>query len=662
MRATLVLPAFICALLLPTLPVAQPAPADQQPHAQPRQLERYAPDRVLVKFIPGTAATQVAQAHRSASAMPIREIPAIGVQVVNVPAGSVMAQVAAYQANPNVLYAEPDYYRLLVVPSEEPGPTPAGGANYFSEQWYLNNTAQAHTYVTQTIFGPILGSTTGTTDADIDAPQAWDISQGVATTDPAAFDTAKVAVLDSGADCATLELSGKCLEQVNYVEGQSQIGDSCSPSDPACDNLGHGTFTASEIVANTDNGEGIAGAAWDTSAGIFKVCYLEWVTDGLNLFEVGLCPVSASAAAISEAASDRLGANGQVVRSQYHVISMSYGSDFIDADGGITPTDPSNAECDAVQFAVDNGVVVVAGAGNNGDTQRFYPAACTDGNGDSTVIAVAATDDDDYRSSFSTYSQNFDDWVSLAAPGEAIIGILPDAQCSYQPGTDSCVDWWSGTSMATPLVAGGAALVWADLYETLKAGGTAGEALAPANCTWKGLPCNQVVRQRLEDGADKIGAQGQNLQDWTRHGRLNIAGALALGGVEPPPPPPATPDAPQLVSTQVIDPQGDGNQWVRVTWSHNGENVTGFDIERNTLHKKNGSITSTTLIAVSGGTTLFYEDDVGSGRYSYRVRARNGQDASTWTDMSSVVTVSDAASGGGGKGGGKGGGGGKPSR
>jgi thermitase len=657
MRPTSVLSIFFCTLVLPTLLVAQLALNGQLAQAQPRPFERYAPDRLLVKFKPGTAATQVTQAHRSASAIAISEIPGIGVQLVNVVAGSVIATVAAYQANPNVLYAEPDYYRLLVVPSEEPGPTPAGGGNYFAEQWYLNNTAQPHTYKVSTIFGDFLDITSGTADADIDAPEAWDISQGVATSNLAAYGTAKVAVLDSGADCAAIELNGKCLEQVNYVEGLSQIGDSCPPSQPACDNLGHGTFTASEIVANTDNAEGIAGVAWDTSAGIFKVCYLELVTDGISLFEVGLCPVSASAAAITDAASDRLGANGQVARSQYHVISMSYGSDLIDADGGITPTDPSNAECDAVQFAVDNGVVLVAGAGNNGDTQRFYPAACTDANGESTVIAVAASDHNDYRANFSTYSQNFDDWVSLSAPGESIIGILPDARCAgaYPPGTDSCVDWWNGTSMSTPLVAGGAALVWADLYETMKAGGASDQDLKPANCSWAGLPCNHVVRQRLEDGADKFGAQGQNMQDWTRHGRLNIAGALALGGGQPPQPP-TTPEAPQIASAQVIEPQADGNQWVRVDWSHDGANVTDFDLERNTLHKKNGSITSTTIVAISGGTTRSYEDDLGNGRYSYRVRARNGQQMSAWSGMSGVMTVKDAGSGGkggGGKGGGK---------
>ncbi|SDH86562.1 Subtilase family protein [Pseudomonas benzenivorans] len=628
---------------------AQPVPFNPPGLPPASAIERFAPDRVLVKFKPGTAAMQIAEAHRNAAAMPIKEIPGIGVQVVQVGAGSVLAKVAAYQANPNVLYAEPDYYRLLVVPNEEPGPTPVNGANYFAEQWYLHNTGQAHTQVTQTIFGPFFGSTTGTADADIDAPEAWDVSRGVATSAPAAYDTAKVAVLDSGADCATLELGGKCLEKVDYVEGLSLWGDSCAPSEPACDNLGHGTFTASEAVANTDNGEGIAGAGWNTSAGIFKVCYQELVTDGLNYYLVGLCPVSASTAAISEAASDQFDGSGQVVRSQYHVITMSYGSDFIDAEGNITPTTPSNAECDAVQFAVDNGVVVVAGAGNNGNTERFYPAACTDANGESTVIAVAASDHHDYRASFSTYSQNFDDWVSLAAPGQTIIGILPDAQCAgaYPPGTDSCVDWWDGTSMAAPLVAGGAALVWADLLETLKASGA---DLKPSACLFEGAPCNQVVRQRLEDGADKIGAQGQNMQDWTRHGRLNIAGALALGSAEPPPPP-TTPNAPQLVSTQVLT-DAQGNQSVRVDWSHDGVNVTGFDLERNTLHKKNGSITSTTVVAVSGAATRFYVDDVGSGRFSYRVRARNGQETSAWSGMSAVITVSDASTGGG-KGGGR---------
>src|SRR3990167_2935763 len=342
--------------------------------------------------------------------------------------------------------------------------------------------------------------------------------------------------------------------------------------------------------------------------------------------------------------------NGVRVRSQYHVISMSYGSDWIDADGGVSPTTPSNAECAAVLFANQQGVVVVAGAGNNGNTERLYPAACTDANGESTVIAVAASDHNDYRASFSTYSQINDPWVSLAAPGQSIIGILPDAHCGLASGVDSCVDWWDGTSMAAPLVAGGAALVWTDLYAALNASGLSSEQdLKPDTCLWDGLPCNQVVRQRLENGADKTGAQGQNMQEWTRHGRLNLHGALTTGDL-PPPPEPVIPAAPALLGVQLVT-LAEGNQALRLDWSHDGADVTGFDIERNSLHKS-GRITSTTVIPVSSGATRSYTDDVGTGRYSYRIRARNGEQASAWSDMSAALAVSDGGSGGG-KGGGK---------
>lgn len=482
----------------------------------------YAPDRVLVKFKPGTAATEQGQAHQAANGHVLSSLDGIDVKVIQVPNGKVPAAVKVYESNPNVLYAEPDYYRLLVVPNEEGGPTLAGGGNYFEEQWYLHNTGQKHIYKRTTILGSSLETTSGTSDADINAPEAWDINTGQATTDITAPNTPKVAVLDSGADCNTLELQGKCIEQVNLVGLSVGYLDICSSSDPACDNLGHGTFVSSEVAANTDNGEGIAGTAWNTSLGIFKVCYLEMVTDGINLFFVGLCPVSGSIAAIENASQDQYDGS-TLVRSRYHVITMSYGSDWIDGVGNITPTTPSNAECDAIANAWQRGVVVVAAAGNNGDTGRVYPAACDH------VISVAASDHDDDRTSFSTFSWPSDDWVSMSAPGEAIIGILPDANCGLTPGTDSCVDWWDGTSMAAPLVAGGAALVWNDLYND-----NAGLS-GLDNCDIGGVACNQIVRDRLQNSAAKVGARGQDLLDWTRYGRLDLAAALAA-----PQPPVAT--------------------------------------------------------------------------------------------------------------------------
>ncbi len=501
-------------LTLSTMSIAQ------HPQAMAKKIPEFAPDRLLVKFKPGTAASAIGKAHRQAQGQTIRTIPGIGVHVVRVPAGTVPAKVAMYKANPNVQYAEPDYYRVLVVPHEDPGTTPAGG-NVFADQWYMNNTGQLHTTKGTDIFGnPVLTTTSGTNDADIDAPEGWDISRGTATTAPTAH-TTKIAVLDSGVSCVELDLQSKCLEQVNvvqdYVPKAQQLIDGVDG-----DVLGHGTFVASEAAADTDNNTGIAGVAWNTSFGAFKVCYAELVTINGGVDIVGLCPVSASADAIMRASTDQLAGDGSLLRSQYHVITMSYGSDAIAPDGQISPTDPSNAECDAIQAAWENGVVVVAAAGNNGNIDKVYPAACTHAvTGQSTVIAVAASDDSDNRASFSSYSTNCDDWVSLIAPGKDIIGIVPFdyVNCPLTVPDDTCVDWWDGTSMAAPLVAGAAALVWEKAFP----------GQSPQSCiSPSGVPCNEVVRRYLEYGADTIGAAGQDLLAWSQHGRLNLEGALSI--------------------------------------------------------------------------------------------------------------------------------------
>jgi len=605
-------------------PPAVVGPIHQSPPPQ------YAPDRVLVKLKPGSPKSEIAALASQSGARLLRTIPGIDVHVLQVPEGAVKARIALYQRNPNVLYAEPDFYRIMIQPDEgtDPAPPDGTGNDHFSDQWALNNTGQLHA-----ISDPNVGivEVTGTPDADIDAPQAWDITTGSAAV--------KIGILDTGVDCrgagnpaGSLEFAnGKCVEQVNFVADEE-------PS--LLDYIGHGTHVAGIAAATTNNGIGIAGVGWNSSVGNLKTCFQYYYCPYPELCDiyyliVGVCPVSASASAIQYAAD-----NG------YHVINMSYASDEFDASGEpVSYGNYSATEAQAVTNAWNSGVVMVAAAGNEGTDTQLYPAAYPE------VIAVGATDHDDNVPDFSSFGSS---WVSLMAPGENIFSTVPNDFCVFyaeilglvfDPDSDACLDWYSGTSMASPHVAGAAALVWAQLF--------AASLADPGSCTDADgvTPCNLAVRQRLENGADVTGALGQNMLAWSQHGRLNVAAALQAGGGEPPPPDPVMPAMPFGVTVQAVD-DATGNQSALLDWNHDLVNVTGFDIERSALNPKNGKVTS--VVVMDAGLSLAFTDDVASGTYLYRLRSRNDTVMSAWTDpIEQVVSDSATGSGGGGKGGGK---------
>ena len=98
-----------------------------------------------------------------------------------------------------------------------------------------------------------------------------------------------------------------------------------------------------------------------------------------------------------------------------------------------------------VKFAEDQRVIVASSSGNSGDENVTYPGAYDfDGNDHGFAIAVGSVDVNDVKSSFSTYG----DALALVAPGEFVYTLAPGSQIAY----------WSGTSMAAPVVAGAAAL------------------------------------------------------------------------------------------------------------------------------------------------------------------------------------------------------------
>ena len=336
--------------------------------------------QVLVGFHPGTPASVKSDAHRQAGGQIQKGLDPIGVDLVAVPAGTVAQSIAAYQKNPNVRFAEPNYVRVMILPNEgvDPPPPLGLGIDYLKEQWGLNNTGQYFYYDPLT---GALGAITGAVDADIDAPEGWNLSTGNASV--------RIAVLDAGVDCLHVDLKNKCVEQRLVTSLSTTLEDV----------IGHGTHVAAIAAAETNNSKGTAGVGWNSTFGSLKVCY-EYDDPLFGL--IGLCDTAASASAMIYARDHG-----------YKVVNMSYaGPDF------------SQTEADAAKYAwnsgLANGVVLVAAAGNDYERTLAYPAAYPE------VIAVAASDYYDNLAGFSNFGSN---WVSLAAPGQYVFSAMPNAAC-----------------------------------------------------------------------------------------------------------------------------------------------------------------------------------------------------------------------------------------
>ena len=335
----------------------------------------------------------------------------------------ILSLTSQIKNNPSIEYAEPNYiYETAVMPSDPS----------FWRQWNLHSD------------GSLAGSTS---DVDIDAPEAWNTQTG--------SPNIKIAILDTGVHILHEDLqaniwsnpgeipsngvdddgNGK-IDDVNgwdfVVDTSAMVGtqaecytqeDCYTEDNNASDASGHGTQVSGVAVAKINNGKGIAGVCPNCKIIPVRTCYLAISPDFRSY-----CLESHIINGIVY--STDIGTN---------VISMSFAG-------------PSQSPLirNALNYAESNNKILIAAAGNDGDlSAQMYPAA------EPNVLAVAATDWNDQRASYSHYGS----WIDVAAPGgtSGARSMIYTTQHSVVSLGD--YTYGTGTSLATPHVSGLAGLI-----------------------------------------------------------------------------------------------------------------------------------------------------------------------------------------------------------
>ncbi|UCC79338.1 MAG: S8 family serine peptidase [Candidatus Zixiibacteriota bacterium] len=306
----------------------------------------------------------------------------------------------------------------------------------------------------------------------IEARGAWDISQGDSNS--------VVGIADTGVDWDHPDLADDIWlneAEVNGLTGFDDDGngyiddyrgwdwvhgvngapgeDDMDPDNDPMDFDGHGTHCSGVAAAVTDNGVGIAGVGFDCHVMPLRVGWQD-------PFGQGYIRMDFAAQAFYYATDNGAGS-----------INCSWGSSN---SGGLGA---------AASYATNNGVIVVSSAGNDNNQNPSYLGGRPD------VVAVASTDQNDFKSSFSNYGT----WVDISAPGTAI----------YSTYFNDAYTILDGTSMSAPHVAGLAALIWA---------------------SEPGLTDLEVIT-RILSTADNIDSLNPNYSGLLGAGRINAYAALA---------------------------------------------------------------------------------------------------------------------------------------
>jgi subtilase family serine protease/subtilisin family serine protease len=422
----------------------------------------FVPGQLLIRFKPGVTKTEIADfyAQYALAEKDNLDIDSAdqdeGLRLVAIQVELTPSVIELMESDPRVQYAEPNYIVHISRTPNDPD---------YGKLWGLNNT----------------GQTGGTAGADIDAPETWDFATGSSDV--------IVMVIDTGVDYRHEDLAknmwvnpgecpnGNCVpngrddDNNGYIDdfyGINAINDSGDPMD----DYGHGTHVAGTIGAVGNNGVGIVGVNWNV--------------------RIAACKFLSASGSGSVA--------GAIKCFQYtHELKTRRNQNIVltnNSWGG-----PIQSEALREAMAGADQPMHVCAAGNSNSSTPHMPAGFDLEN----ILSIAATDHNDEYASFSNYGAP---WVDFAAPGVDVLSTVPKGSCPLCG--PSGYETASGTSMATPHVAGALALMWSQ-YKTLT------------------IP---QAKQRLMAALDPLSDRSKTT---LTNGRLNLLNAMENDTIPPAP-------------------------------------------------------------------------------------------------------------------------------